>query len=210
MNFRADAKLNHEGKNQDFAYSRGAGRVFLSRERMHTRQTSGIAAESLEIPAFAEIVRRHQGMVFSIAYHFLRDRFVAEEIAQDVFLQLHTKWNEMQSADHVVFWLRRTASHRSIDYARKRKRGPIAIEQAPEPWVSSDPGDPLMEARLRALVASLPETPRMVMILRYQEELMPEEIARVLEMPVSTVKSHLHRALATLRDKIERSMGEIR
>lgn len=160
--------------------------------------------------SFAEIVRRHQAMVFSIAYHCLRDRFAAEEVAQDVFLQLHAKLGELHSAEHVLFWLRRTAGHRSIDYARRQRRNPIAIEDAPEPSVEAAGGDPLLNARLRTLVASLLPAPRMVMILRYQEELMPEEIARVLDMPVRTVKSHLQRSLAILREKMERSMGEVR
>ncbi len=144
-------------------------------------------------------------MVFSIAYHFLRDRFAAEEVAQDVFLQLHAKLGELESADHVKFWLRKTASHRSIDYARKRRNGAVSLDDGPELSVDADPGDPMLRERLRVLVASLPEAPRMAMILRYQEELMPEEIARVLDMPVRTVKSHLHRSLAMLREKIERS-----
>jgi len=49
----------------------------------------------------------------------------------------------------------------------------------------------------------------MVMVLRYQEELMPEEIARVLEMPVRTVKSHLQRSLAMLREKFDRTAGSL-
>jgi RNA polymerase sigma-70 factor (ECF subfamily) len=62
---------------------------------------------------------------------------------------------------------------------------------------------------LRRLVASLPETPRMVMILRYQEDLDPMEIAEVLEMPVATVKSHLQRSLSLLREKLaRRGVGE--
>jgi RNA polymerase sigma-70 factor, ECF subfamily len=68
----------------------------------------------------------------------------------------------------------------------------------------------MLNRRLRAMLGSLPETPRMVMVLRYQEELMPEEIAKVLEMPVRTVKSHLQRSLAMLREKIGRSMGDVR
>jgi RNA polymerase sigma-70 factor (ECF subfamily) len=48
------------------------------------------------------------------------------------------------------------------------------------------------------------------MVLRYQEDLTPDEIAALLEMPVRTVKSHLQRSLAMLREKIERSMGDIR
>ena len=67
-----------------------------------------------------------------------------------------------------------------------------------------------MSRRLRQLIATLPENPRMVMVLRYQEDLMPEEIAALLEMPVRTVKSHLQRSLTILREKIERSMGDIR
>jgi RNA polymerase sigma-70 factor, ECF subfamily len=163
----------------------------------------------VESRAFADVVRLHQAMVFSIAYHFLRDRFAAEEVAQDVFLKLHSKLSALESADHVRFWLRKAASHRSIDYARRRRRGGVSLDDAPELSVAGDPGDPFLRGRLRVLIASLPEAPRMVMVLRYQEELMPEEIANVMDMPVRTVKSHLHRSLAMLREKIERSMGEM-
>ena len=134
----------------------------------------------------------------------------AEEVAQDVFLQLHAKLVGLENGEHVMFWLRRTASHRSIDYARRVRPGTVGLEEAPELSVDGDPGDPMLRDRLRTLIASLPEAPRMAMILRYQEELMPEEIARVMDMPVSTVKSHLQRSLAMLREKIGRSMGEIR
>jgi RNA polymerase sigma-70 factor (ECF subfamily) len=50
----------------------------------------------------------------------------------------------------------------------------------------------------------------MVVVMRYQEELMPTEIAEILGMPVRTVKSHLQRSLAMLREKIERSMGDVK
>ena len=75
---------------------------------------------------------------------------------------------------------------------------------------TSEQGDPLLNRRLRQLIATLPEKPRMVMVLRYQEDLTPEEISDVLEMPVRTVKSHLQRSLGMLREKIDRSMGDIR
>jgi len=74
----------------------------------------------------------------------------------------------------------------------------------PSAWQA---GDPLLENRLRQLVASLPPKWRAMVILRYQEDLEPVEIARVLQVPVGTVKSGLQRALATLRGKIQRSMG---
>jgi RNA polymerase sigma-70 factor (ECF subfamily) len=158
---------------------------------------------------FAEIVHRHQSMVFSIALHFLADRSVAEELAQDVFLQLHATLSTLKSADHVKFWLRKVTAHRCIDYQRRRRVPQISLEDAPEPAASTRPGDPFLERRVRQFVASLPEKARMVMILRYQEDMYPEDIAEALDMRLATVKSHLQRSIAMLREKMMRTVGEV-
>jgi len=158
--------------------------------------------------SFADAVKKNQSMVFSIAYHFLRDWTAAEEVAQDAFLQLYRNYEQLESDAHVTFWLRRVVSNRCVDYTRRRMRQPtVALDDAPEPSAVAEHGDPLLNRRLRQLVASLPEKPRIVMVLRYQEDLMPEEISKILDMPVRTVKSHLQRSLALLREKVERSMG---
>jgi RNA polymerase sigma-70 factor (ECF subfamily) len=159
---------------------------------------------------FGGIVRRHQGMVFSIALHFLRDRQVAEEIAQDVFLHLHQHLDSLKSPEHVTFWLRKVTSHRCIDYARRRKWSQVSLDDIPELAAAGTARDPLLRRKLRQLVASLPEKARAVVILRYQEDLTPAEIADVLTMPVATVKSHLQRSLAMLREKIVRVIGDAR
>ena len=149
-------------------------------------------------------------MVFSIAYHFLHDRALAEEVAQETFLQLHKHLASLESPEHVLYWLRRTASNRCIDYARHRRLAPqVALDVIPEPASFDRPGDPLLSRRLRQLVASLPPRQRMVVVLRYQEEMEPEEIARVLHIPVGTVKSQLQRSLAVLREKVARTMGMV-
>jgi len=167
--------------------------------------------ENSEPRTFASVLRAQQSMVFSIAYHFLRDRSAAEEVAQDVFLQLHRRFDDLKSDMHISFWLRKVASHRSIDYARKRKLQPsVGLDDAPPPSVDDQPRDHFLHRRLQSLIGSLPEKPRMVMVLRYQEDLMPEEIASLLDMPVRTVKSHLQRSLAMMREKIDRSMGDVR
>ena len=160
------------------------------------------------VPGFNEIVRRQQSMVFGIAYHFLQDRALAEELAQEVFLQLYQHLDEMESAAHVTYWLRRVTGNRCIDYARKRKLRPkIGLDEVPEPSTQPTFGDPLLRQALNRLVASLPEKQRMVMIMRYQEDLDPAEIAETLAMPVRTVKSHLQRSLAMLRTKLARAIG---
>ena len=174
-----------------------------------------VPAEVAEIAAgdFAEIVRRHQSMVFSIALRFLADPSAAEEVAQDVFMQLHGKLSSLQSPEHVVFWLRRVTGHRCIDRQRRNRPPQVSLDDVPESEAlefspSAHPADPFLAQKLRQLVASLPEKARLIVILRYQEDMSGEDISAVLDMPVATVKSHLHRALALLREKVVRTLGE--
>ena len=83
---------------------------------------------------FAELMGEHRAMVFSVAYHFLHDRDLAEEIAQDVFLSLLRNLGNLQSPAHATFWLRKVAVQRSIDAARRRMRRPqVALEDVAEP-----------------------------------------------------------------------------
>ena len=164
------------------------------------------AAENAHIAEsdFEEIVRRHQSMVFSIALHFLGDRSAAEELAQDVFLQLHANLSSLKSEAHRTFWLRKVTAHRCIDYRRRRKLPQVSLDDAPELAASSKTSDPFLGRKLRQFVASLPVKARLVIILRY-----PEDIAQALAMPLFTVKSHLQRSLATLREKLTRAIGEV-
>ena len=160
--------------------------------------------------AFEEIVRQHQGMVFSMACHFLRDRALAEELSQEVFLNLHQNLHSIKSPEHLTFWLRKVTSHRCIDQSRRQKVRPqVSLEEAPEPSVDANENDLFLSEMLRRVVDTLPEKARMVVILRYQEDLDPAEIANVLDMPLNTVKSHLRRSLAVLRDKLSRTLGEV-
>lgn len=160
--------------------------------------------------AFEEIVRQHQGMVFSMACHFLRDRSLAEELAQEVFLNLHQNLDSIKSPAHLTFWLRKVTSHRCIDQARRQKVRPqVSLEDVPEPAINATENDLFLSEMLRRVVDTLPEKARMVVILRYQEDLDPGEIAGVLDMPLNTVKSHLRRSLSVLRDKLSRTLGEV-
>jgi RNA polymerase sigma-70 factor (ECF subfamily) len=156
-------------------------------------------------------MREHQSMVFSIARRIVHDPSLAEEVAQDVFLELHGHLASLASEEHVVHWLRRVTVHRSIDQARRRLRRPqdhaavsFAEPGVMEPAAVSQETDPWLTERLREMIEALPIMPRTVIVLRYQEGLGPEEIAAVLEMPVATVKSHLQRALKVLRAKSQR------
>lgn len=179
-------------------------------ERLNLALTQSAQGDSL---AFATLVQEHQGMVFSIAYHFLRDRALAEDLGQEVFLELFQNLDRIESAAHLTFWLRRVTANRCIDHSRKKvRRRELALEDAPEPAAhsGSQVNDPLLLERLQQSVAGLPERQRMVVILRFQEGLGPAEIAEILKMPVNTVKSTLHRSLADLRQALTRKIREVR
>ena len=157
---------------------------------------------------FAALVRLHQGRVFSIAARMLMDRSLAEDLAQEVFLQLHRSLHGIDSHRHLVFWLRQVTVRRAIDRLRQEHQT-VALDENCQLLVAdggcSDPlnsGDPLLARHLRELIGELAPVARAVLLLRYQEDLDPVDIARALGIPVNTVKSHLKRSLNSLRARL--------
>jgi RNA polymerase sigma-70 factor (ECF subfamily) len=151
---------------------------------------SGITLE------FRQIVEVHQSRVYSIAYRILGDRGTAEEVAQDVFIELYRAQKDIASDEHLTAWLRRVAVHRAAEF---------------EDWMAETPneeGSLPLASEVERLLLTLPPMQRAVVLLRYQEDLLPIEIAETLGMPMATVKSHLQRALKVLRARAEDTLKE--
>ena len=161
-------------------------------------------------PDFEQLVDEHQSMVFSLAWRMTGDRGLAEEIAQDVFLELDRHMEKIESPEHAMYWLRRVTMNRTTDAMRRRKVRGVDL------WVEMDDqhGAPAEEkasplgTRLEYLLSTLPEAQRAALVLRYQEDMTPEEIAATVEAPVATVKSNLHRGLKLLRAKATTHLKE--
>jgi RNA polymerase sigma-70 factor, ECF subfamily len=189
-----------------------AGRILVSRNTMDEADAMPHQLPTDEEPgppAFVDAVLMQQSLVFSIAYHLLHNVPLAEEIAQDVFVRLYQDYSKIQNSSHLVFWLRRTTMHRCLDLLRHSERHPhVPLEDVnlPAP-ASSEDQDPILARSLRRLVAELPASARAVVVLRFQEDLEPREIAQVLDLPVNTVKSRLQRALIVLRGKLTSDRG---
>jgi RNA polymerase sigma-70 factor, ECF subfamily len=160
------------------------------------------AARAGDTRAFVHLVRHHQARVFSLALRLTGRREDAEELAQDTFLGLHAQLRNLESASHVRHWVCRTVTHRSIDLLRARARRPQSQSldhMRLELPIEDGGGDLLLHRTLRALLLRLPEIPRAVVVLRFQEDLDPLDIAATLDLPLNTVKSHLRRSLDWLR-----------
>ena len=114
---------------------------------------------------------------------FLRDPAAAEEVAQDVFLELHKRLGTLTSPEHVTFWLRKVTSHRCIDYARRRRWAQVSLDEVPEMRGDTATADPLLARSLGRLVASLPETARMV-------------VRAVVEEIIKKMRTSLEQAMA--------------
>lgn len=154
--------------------------------------------------AFRQLVEQHQARVFGVALRLMGRHADAEELAQDVFIQLHGALALIQSPAHLTHWLLRTVTHRSIDRLRQQARQgrqlPLEVlGESPQAHAPESGHDPLAAAELHRLLLQLQPDARAVMILRYQEDLDPTDIAAVLDMPLPTVKSHLRRSLEWLR-----------
>lgn len=167
-------------------------------------EDSLVRARRGELAAFGELLDEHEARVFSVALRFTGRRADAEELTQDVFVELHGALARITDRDHLRRWLLRTVTHRCLNRLRNESRRPKlvsidALQPASEPPAPEGADDPLMSARLYGLLLELSPEARAVLLLRFQEDLDPSDIASVLEMPINTVKSHLRRSLEWLR-----------
>jgi RNA polymerase sigma-70 factor (ECF subfamily) len=167
---------------------------------------------------FRRIVERHQSRVYSIACRILQDPATAEEVAQDVFLALHGSLGRIENEEHLLRWLRRVTVQRATDAHRRRAArtsfAEVALEEESLPpsrmtdWPQPSVANFDQDGPIGTLLRSLPAEQRTIVVLRYQEDMTPTEIAETLSMSINTVKSHLQRSLKQLRSRLERVRGE--
>jgi RNA polymerase sigma-70 factor (ECF subfamily) len=153
--------------------------------------------------AWEAMVRRYQGRVYAVAYHYLRDREEARDTAQEVFIKIYRGLGSVREGERFLPWMLRLARNCCIDRLRRLKvRTPpaeVEIERAPQ--IAAAEATPeeatLAEARRGLLYRALDglgDKSREMILLRDIQELKLEEIAELLSLPLGTVKSRSHRA----------------
>jgi RNA polymerase sigma-70 factor (ECF subfamily) len=157
--------------------------------------------------AYRELVDRYRHAVFNLIARMVRDAGVAEELAQDAFVKAFGALKSFDPAYKFSSWILRIAHNTAIDYLRRLRLPTVSIdvdtpgrnprdllvdEREPTPFDHAEGAD-LARDLDRALAQLRPEYRRLI-VLRYQEDQAYDEIAETLDLPLGTVKSHLHRA----------------
>jgi RNA polymerase sigma-70 factor (ECF subfamily) len=156
--------------------------------------------------AFAELVRRHQGKVRGLLLRLTGNPTLADDLAQEVFLRAYRGLVGFEGRSRFSTWVYRIAYNVFLNH-RTRSKELAALPQgfessAAAPDNELSPGRFDMRSDLAAAITELPERYRMVVTLYYLEDVSYPEIAEVLDLPLGTVKTHLHRAKKLLRDHL--------
>lgn len=164
---------------------------------------------------FEAAVAQHKDMVYSFAYYYLGNRQEAEDVTQDVLLKLWEHRDRL-SADGAAPWLNRVTRNTSYDLLRRKRTKNrfvmndgeeamvlFAEETAPGPHRLAEQSD--LRIQVQEALQSLPEPYRSAMVLREIQELSYAQVGEVLEIPVNTAKTHVHRGRKMLRDSLRRA-----
>jgi len=164
--------------------------------------------------AFAELVDKYRDRIYAYLYRMVFDREDALDLAQETFFRVFRNLHNFQLGQPFKPWLYRIACNLAIDHLRKQ-RDAVSLDA---PWNNEDdwflqiadnqPGPEEQHEQqelsqyLAQLVQQLPDSYRSVILLRHAQELSYQEIADILRVPVSTVKTRLFRAREALRLKL--------
>lgn len=166
--------------------------------------------------AYSDIVSLYQQRVYQVCFRMLNDRHEAEDIAQEAFIRAYTNLHTFDLKRKFSTWLFRIATNLCIDRIRKKKpdyyldaevTGTDGLDMYSQ--ISSTdrlPEEEIermeLQERIQYEISCLPDKYRMVIILKYIEELPLQEISDILDMPLGTVKTRIHRGREALRKQL--------
>lgn len=162
-------------------------------------------AQSGDREAFAALFEQYKNLVYKTAYLMLGDASEAEDALQEVFILVHRSLSSFDPRKGAfTTWLHRVTFNYCLNHRRKRHFLFLPLEDVSPALVSEFPSAQLAEKEaVQQAISKLSDRQRAVVILRYYWELPYAEIARILDIPLGTVKSRLDLALKTLRRALE-------
>lgn len=176
--------------------------------------------------AYRELIRRYQRPVFSLIYRMVRDRELAEDLAQETFVKVLGAIDSYRPEFRFSSWIFKIANNASIDHLRRRGLDTLSLDGSPHAetadaieattlQIGDSAESPLDEVANRELgeqiesaIAQLRPEYRNCIVLRHIEGRPYEEIAEILDLPLGTVKTYIHRARNELRILLQDTRDE--
>jgi RNA polymerase sigma-70 factor, ECF subfamily len=172
--------------------------------------------------AFGELVRRHQDRLFNTVFRLLDNAEDAQDVVQEAFLHAYESLDRFKGDSQFFTWLYRIAVNSAISLKRKQRPtlsihgDPEGQGSVPEPHDLSGHSQPDLvleqadeERRIRAALNRLSPEHRAVLILKDLEDQKYETMAEILQVPIGTIRSRLHRARLELRAVLEKTEGQV-
>lgn len=171
--------------------------------------------------AFEELVDMYKDKIYHLGYRMLGHVNEAEDIVQETFLRVYTNLERYDETQKFSTWIYRIATNLCIDRLRKRKPNYSLDAEMPDSdgadWYSllpsnrETPEEEIVltetQEQIRKAIDALPKKYKSVVVLRYLHDMSLQEIGEVLKMPVTTVKTRVHRGREYLRKKLEPEFG---
>jgi len=169
-----------------------------------------------EQEAFAELVAAYQSPVYNLAFRMLGTATEAEDAAQETFLRAFDRLDTYDPSRKFSSWILAIASHYCVDRLRRRRGNTVSMDEIKSwRWLPDKRPRPEeltlgneRDAKVRRLLLHLPPQYRLVITLRYWNELSYAEIAQVTKSTESAVKSRLHRARRMMSEKLMEGPAE--
>jgi RNA polymerase sigma-70 factor (ECF subfamily) len=174
--------------------------------------------------AYRELIRRYQRPVFSLIYRMVRDRELAEDLAQETFIKVLNAIDSYRPEYKFSSWIFKIANNAAIDQLRRRALNTLSLDGSPNAEnaeaveaTTLQIGDPResqldevtskeLGSQIEAAIGQLRPEYRSCILLRHVDGRSYEEIAQVLDLPLGTVKTYIHRA----RNELRILLGDIR
>lgn len=182
-----------------------------------TDQEVVIRARTGEDAAYRELVRRYERPVFSLVFRMVRNRELAEDLSQETFIKVLNALDSYRPEFKFSSWVFKIANNAAIDHLRRRELDTLSIEGSPHAETPQmieatalqlgERGETALEevenkelgGEIERAIAKLRPEYRTCILLRHVEGRPYEEIAEILNLPLGTVKTYIHRARNELR-----------
>ncbi|MBB4825225.1 RNA polymerase sigma-70 factor (ECF subfamily) [Sporosarcina luteola] len=162
--------------------------------------------------AFANIINKYKNPLYATILRMTKNPQDAQDLVQDAFIKVYRNLHKYDGSGPFSGWLYRVAINHCMDEFRKKRYSTVQVQMDEEKIVNPTHPEIVFlkkekSRQLERLISTLPVDERLIILLRYVNEISYEEIAELMGVPLSTVRNKLHRAKKKMRETVKREGG---